>query len=101
MKRKRKKVRTKRILTFQNNQHLEHWFRKIFLEFTKMGVKQEIEKFKSIKVAGPGFEVEFVFLINSETNLTGYHEWPIFYNIEYKLNEDILGTIDSILKVKE
>lgn len=101
MKRKKKKIRTKRILAFQNHQHLEHWFRKIFFEFIKMGVKQEVEKCKSIKVAGPGFEVEFIFLINSESNLAGYHDWPIFYNIEYELNEDLLGTIDRILKVEE
>ncbi len=101
MKRKKKKIRTKRILAFQNDQHLEHWFRKIFLEFTKMGVKQEIKKFKSIKVAGPGFEVEFIFLINSQSNLAGYQNWPIFYNIEYELNENLLETIDRILKVKE
>lgn len=88
----------KRILAFQNRQHLEYWFRKIFMLFAKMDIKQDIKKFESIIVSGPGFKIEFIFTINSITGLAGYHDESIFYNIEYKLNENLLQTIDYILK---
>lgn len=84
------------VLAFQNQHHLEYWFRKLYLYFTKNDTYLSSKQYKSITIKTAKNSFTFIFCINDYKGLAGYHNFPIFYNVEYQLGSNMIDTLNNI-----
>ena len=93
---KKNQNRTAVVLAFQNKHHLEYWFRRLYSYFVKNDTYLCSKRDEMIMVQTTGNAFTFIFCINSYRDLAGYHNVPIFYNIEYQFENDMVGTLNDI-----
>lgn len=87
-----------RILIFNNNDHLRHWFREIY-DFLYKSNPEIIFKCKVNESIDYGtIRLIFVTLLPNQV-LTGYSEQiPRYYEVEHNLEEDFVLTVKKIFE---